>query len=380
MDKYEKWYISDNCISTSLSVMLDAIMTFYLLKQGLGLATISLCFSISLIVSTLVEFPSGVLADRFGRKKIYAFGLFSRAIQCLILLITRNIFLILLSGVFEGIHNALISGALESWLLKESKDTDYNKLLGINKIFTSLTSFIFMLVITFLINDSGVCIIICFFAYLLSGIINIFYLDDNRDEDSNARTIIFSTIDFMKLKQAKFLLLVLVMFYGVISVYMLLFQGKANEYLFSDTFVLIASLFSLLGGILAGYFYSKTSAKSKNKIIFISLTGIIIAFIIFVTTSSKIMMLIGNMLYGFAQAMMFPYFYSELFKILPDKSIASNISMISAGASLFAAVVTYLLGLITKWGSLDIIAYIGIIFSFGSMLLIKYIYHQSKVF
>lgn len=380
MDKYEKWYISDNCISTSLSVMLDAIMTFYLLKQGLGLATISLCFSISLIVSTLVEFPSGVLADRFGRKKIYAFGLFSRAMQCLILLITRNIFLILLSGVFEGIHNALISGALESWLLKESKDTDYNKLLGINKIFTSLTSFIFMLVITFLINDSGVCIIICFFAYLLSGIINIFYLDDNRDEDSNARTIIFSTIDFMKLKQAKFLLLVLVMFYGVISVYMLLFQGKANEYLFSDTFVLIASLFSLLGGILAGYFYSKTSAKSKNKIIFISLTGIIIAFIIFVTTSSKIMMLIGNMLYGFAQAMMFPYFYSELFKILPDKSIASNISMISAGASLFAAVVTYLLGLITKWGSLDIIAYIGIIFSFGSMLLIKYIYHQSKVF
>lgn len=380
MDKYEKWYISDNCISTSLSVMLDAIMTFYLLKQGLGLATISLCFSISLIVSTLVEFPSGVLADRFGRKKIYAFGLFSRAMQCLILLITRNIFLILLSGVFEGIHNALISGALESWLLKESKDTDYNKLLGINKIFTSLTSFIFMLVITFLINDSGVCIIICFFAYLLSGIINIFYLDDNRDEDSNARTIIFSTIDFMKLKQAKFLLLVLVMFYGVISVYMLLFQGKANEYLFSDTFVLIASLFSLLGGILAGYFYSKTSAKSKNKIIFISLTGIIIAFIIFVTTSSKIMMLIGNMLYGFAQAMMFPYFYSELFKILPDKSIASNISMISAGASLFAAVVTYLLGLITKWGSLDIIAYIGMIFSFGSMLLIKYIYHQSKVF
>lgn len=380
MDKYEKWYISDNCISTSLSVMLDAIMTFYLLKQGLGLANISLCFSISLIVSTLVEFPSGVLADRFGRKKIYAFGLFSRAIQCLILLITRNIFLILLSGVFEGIHNALISGALESWLLKESKDTDYNKLLGINKIFTSLTSFIFMLIITFLINDSGVCIIICFFAYLLSGIINIFYLDDNRDEDSNARTIIFSTIDFMKLKQAKFLLLVLVMFYGVISVYMLLFQGKANEYLFSDTFVLIASLFSLLGGILAGYFYSKTSAKSKNKIIFISLTGIIIAFIIFVTTSSKIMMLIGNMLYGFAQAMMFPYFYSELFKILPDKSIASNISMISAGASLFAAVVTYLLGLITKWGSLDIIAYIGIIFSFGSMLLIKYIYHQSKVF
>lgn len=379
MDKYEKWYISDNCISTSLSVMLDAIMTFYLLKRGLGLATISLCFSISLIVSTLVEFPSGVLADRFGRKKIYAFGLFSRAIQCLILLITRNAYIVLLSGVFEGIHNALISGALESWLVKESKDTDYNKLLGINKIFTSLTSFIFMLVMTFLINDSGVCIIICFFAYLLAGIINIVYLDDNRDEDSNAITIIFSTIDFMKLKEAKFLLLVLVMFYGVISVYMLLFQGKANEYLFGDTFVLIASLFSLLGGVFAGYFFSKISTKGKSNIIFISLIGIIVAFIIFIATSNKIVLLMGNMLYGFAQAMMFPYFYSELFKILPDKSIASNISMISAGASLFAAVVTYLLGLITKWGSLDIIAYIGMIFSFGSMLLIKYIYHQSKV-
>lgn len=108
--------------------MLDAIVIFYLLKNRLTLSSISLTFSLSLIVTTVLEFPSGVIADRLGRKKVYAIGLLFRCFQCVILFSTNNVALILLSGAFEGVHNALISGSLESWLLSKSKDIDYNHL------------------------------------------------------------------------------------------------------------------------------------------------------------------------------------------------------------------------------------------------------------
>jgi len=373
MNKFARWFIINNCISTSLSIILDSIMTFYLLKNGFSLAVISLCFSISLITTTIIEFPSGMIADRFGRKKTYSIGLLFRATQCLILLLTKNTFLILMSGFFEGIHNALVSGSLESWLFKELDDKNYDRLFGLNKICTSIVSFIFVLVIAYLISDSKLCILLCFIAYILSAITNIFYLDDNRDETSSMKATFNTSLDFIKESKARILMNILIMFYGVISVYMLLFQAIANRIGLEDSFVLLASLFSLTGSVIAGYVFSKAT-KRKELLIMISLIGVSLSFLMFILARDALLLLIGNILYGFSQASMFPYFYSELFKILPDQSIASNISIISAVASLFAALLTYFLGLITEISSLTILAFIGVFFAISCVLLIKYIF------
>lgn len=373
MNKFARWFIIDNCISTSLSIVLDSVMTFYLLKNGFSLAVISLCFSISLFTTTLIEFPSGMIADRFGRKKTYSIGLLFRALQCLILLLTKNTFLILMSGFFEGIHNGLISGSLESWLFKELDDENYDSLFGLNKTCTSIVSFILVLVIAYLISDSKLCILLCFMAYILSAIANFLYLNDNKDETSSMKATFNTSLDFIKESKVRILMMILIMFYGVISVYMLLFQAIASKIGLEDSFVLLASLFSLIGSMIVGYVFSK-SAKRKDFLILISLIGVSISFLMFVQARDARLLLIGNILYGFSQALMFPYFYSELFKILPDQSIASNISIISAIASLFAALLTYFLGLITEISSLNILAFIGITFSVFCIFLIKFLF------
>lgn len=370
MNTYIRWFFISNSITTALSVMLDAVITFYLLSNGFTLTAISLCFATSLVFTTLLEFPSGVLADRLGRKGIYALAMFSRFIQCLILLITNHVLLLIVCGMLEGIYNAFRSGSLDAWLLKSTKINNFNKLLGLNKTIVSISAFIFMFISSFLIKDITLIIKICCIIYFILSILHLVYLKDNRDENTSIKQIMKTSFNFVRYKKAQFLMIVLILFYAVISVYMLLYQAQLKALGYDDSFVLQSSLLALVGATVAGIVYAKYASKQKDCFILICLLGKAISFYLIQIASTPTILLVANTLYGFSQAIMFPYFYSELFQILPEHSLAATISAVSAIASLFAAVITILLGMMSDMISLTSIAYIGIIFAVSSIFIL----------
>lgn len=236
-----------------------------------------------------------------------------------------------------------------------------------------------MLIVSFIVKDARTCIFICLVVYIIFACANFLYLSDSKDESSNIKSIMNSSFNFIKQKEAKFSLMTLISFYGIISVYMLLFQAKAVALGLTDSLVLFSSLLSLLCGILAGWVFTKMSkVNRKNLLIIISLSGTVLAFILFAIASNATLLILGNMIYGFSQAIMFPFFYSELFVILPEDSITSNISVISTIASIFAAVATYVLGIISDLTSLNTVAYIGIFIGIFSIILVKKLFISKE--
>lgn len=381
MKKHLILFLFDNSISSSLSFILDSIMTFYLLKQGFKISEISLYFAISLLITTLIEFPSGIIADKYGRKTIYSLGLFCRALQCLMLIFSTNIIILFFAGIFEGIHNSFVSGSLDAWLLKTDNNINFEKLLSLNKIFTSILSIVLIIFLSVSFNNSKIYIVIFLFIYLIVSILNMIYLQDNKDKDASFRSNILLALDFLKNQTSKLLLLILLLFYGIISVYMLLFQSIVELNGYSDSFMLFLSLFSLLSGLVSGIMFQTFSKNNKKNVcINISLIGIIISFTIFVLFTNKTALLIGNTLYGYSSATLFPFFYSELYKMLPVQAIATNISAISSVASLFASFLTYILGLIPELLSLSMIGYIGIFFSICSFFIIKLKFKSTLIY
>lgn len=370
MNKYIRWFFISNSVTTALRVLLDAIITFYLLSKGFTLTAISLCFATSLIFTTLLEFPSGVLADRFGRKAIYALAMFCRFLQCLILLISHHLLLLVVCGMLEGIYNAFRSGSLDAWLLKSTKIIDFNKLLGLNKTIVSMSAFIFMFISAFIIHDITLIIKICCFMYFILSVLHLVYLKDNRDENTTVKQIMITSLSFLKHQKAQFLMIILVMFYALISVYMLLYQAQVKQVGYGDAFILQSSLLALVSAMLAGVLFAKYATNQKDVFVVVCLIGVAISFYFIQIADNAYVLLVANTLYGFSQAIMFPYFYSELFQILPEHSLAATISAVSAIASLFAAVITILLGMMSDMISLTSIAYIGIIFAVSSIFIL----------
>jgi len=77
------------------------VCTVFLLQKGISIFDVSSIFAISLVVDMIFEYPSGNLADTYGRKKLYALGLLFAGIQFLIYIFTKSLFLLYLAGVLK---------------------------------------------------------------------------------------------------------------------------------------------------------------------------------------------------------------------------------------------------------------------------------------
>ncbi len=69
---------------------------------------------ITWFISSILEIPSWIIADKFGRKKVFTFVLILELIGFFIWLIAHSLIVFLLSSILIGIWRALKSGNLEA--------------------------------------------------------------------------------------------------------------------------------------------------------------------------------------------------------------------------------------------------------------------------
>ena len=124
------------------------IVNIIFIVQFLGLSLVQFAFfqSIFLFSQLVSEVPSGILGDRFSKKKIVLLGLVLLSITPLLTLssiLLMKDYVILGAFILEGVGNALLSGADDALffesLRSEGKEESYGKIRGKLQLISALT-------------------------------------------------------------------------------------------------------------------------------------------------------------------------------------------------------------------------------------------------
>lgn len=125
LDKKHGMLLFLNSVSTGL---LSPLLTLLLLDKGIGLAAVPLAVGLYSAVAVVFEVPSGMAADRWGRKNCF---LLSQALLLPglgLLALGQGVAAVLAAMAFQGLARAFSSGSLdalavEEFLLKNGQET-----------------------------------------------------------------------------------------------------------------------------------------------------------------------------------------------------------------------------------------------------------------
>ena len=111
------------------------VMSLMLLTKGSTVDTLGFVTAIYSVFIVVFEFPSGILADIIGQKKIYLFSLALSILGYSIVLLTNNLIWLFIGFSFYGIARAFSSGSVEalfiSQYIKKNGKENLHKLISV---------------------------------------------------------------------------------------------------------------------------------------------------------------------------------------------------------------------------------------------------------
>ena len=96
-----------------------SVLSLLMLSKGAGIETLGLITGIYSMVIVVLEFPSGVLSDLVGQKKVYLFALIFSIIGYAIVLLTNSALWLIVGFSFYGASRAFSSGSVEALFISE---------------------------------------------------------------------------------------------------------------------------------------------------------------------------------------------------------------------------------------------------------------------
>jgi MFS family permease len=89
----------------------------YLLFRHLGLGYVFLYTAINTLVFGILDYPTGGVADRYGRRRVFALGMALVGCNYLVVSLNASATSVVLAGFLAGIGSALRSGSLDAWIV-----------------------------------------------------------------------------------------------------------------------------------------------------------------------------------------------------------------------------------------------------------------------
>ena len=126
MTKNLNVYYLVNFLYNFARVLPHSILTILLMGKGISLAGISLIQSFYMLTALVSEFPSGVLTEIIGEKRMYQLSLMLLGISYFGVYAFDNIFLLSLIWGIYGLSSAAMSGTLDAYFYKELKNKGKN--------------------------------------------------------------------------------------------------------------------------------------------------------------------------------------------------------------------------------------------------------------
>lgn len=143
-----KKYISLIYLYTFLStfILFYACDTLYYLEKGISSSGYMFFVTISYFIKVILEIPSGVLADKYSKKKILFIGNTLFLISTLLFIISKSYVLFVLAIIINSINNCITTGIVNSLLYDfNNKEYRFNKLIFKNSFYSNLSYMLAMI-------------------------------------------------------------------------------------------------------------------------------------------------------------------------------------------------------------------------------------------
>lgn len=320
------------------------IQSIYILSKGLTLSDLAIFASVTAITSSILEIPTGYIADRFSRKISVSLGFICYGFAFILLIFAQNLSFLIIIGAIHGLGNALQSGSIESLLydlLKADKNEDqYLKVSARGTSFGTITGAIASLIgpLLFVINP--------IIPFILNGIIffalSIFILtiDEKRSESEIGRNI--SIIDGIKniirIKPILIITLIETVLLVIINIfYQVINFPKLSELGFPTEFLGTIDLVNLALMSLMLMFITRLVFKNeKITLIFYSILPLLIFSVYFVSSNLYIVVILSICfdLVWSARRHIIPSITNKYFS---SKNRATSLSSISFFSNLFSS-------------------------------------------
>lgn len=100
--------------------ILAPVLTLTLLQHGANIRTVSLFIGLYSATIIIVEFPSGVFADLYGRKTSFLLSCALYVVSYGVLILSTNVALLVVSIVTNGLGRAFSSGSIDALVIDQS--------------------------------------------------------------------------------------------------------------------------------------------------------------------------------------------------------------------------------------------------------------------
>ncbi|QEE15206.1 MFS transporter [Promethearchaeum syntrophicum] len=114
LQKISRFYVVITMMQSIAFHITDTFLVLYLLETHTW-AQVSIIFSVQMVTQLIFDYPTGILGDWIGQKKILlsAFLFLSSANLCILL--SESFVVYVLFGILSGLGNSQFSGALDAW-------------------------------------------------------------------------------------------------------------------------------------------------------------------------------------------------------------------------------------------------------------------------
>jgi len=327
-----------------------------LAARGFSLVQIGFAETLFHITSLICEIPSGMLADMYGRKKMLVLGNLMAVTGDLVMFLSEDFGLVLLSMPFHAMAFNFASGSGEALaydsMKREGKEKGYEKYVSNQSIIYRIASGISTLAAglalylgyrkSYLISALMGCITLCFTLTLfeIKG-------KEERTHSSLLKEIISFFVDSIKFlyhnsKAAK--LMFLNSFVGAVDILLLFFlQSKLRDAGLSN-WILGPALFVMeVGGIVGAKLILKAK-KARYVSVFIICTTGVMAGVLLEHTGTAALMVLGGFISAMADDAIEIRTNAKLADMFPSEQRATLISISSFTFSVIMIVLSPLAG------------------------------------
>ncbi len=347
----------------SLTVILGEALfgfgfTAFMYNRGLSIAMIGMLSAIADFSMMIFDYPTGNLADKYGRKKIAGIGFLVYGIGYIIFASSKGFMLFTVAAVVRALGASLISGAPVSWYIGELhkigeydyKDHGISSVRGVSFLVGSAAG-----ILAAALTDISLAFPIFFGGalFIISGCITILCFEDNygKIEHHNLwKQIVHNTKEIILNKEmhsialykffSSVLFITFILLWQVFATEVIGLEYKMLGYLYS-TMLIIMSLSS---------FITRHLQKTQQGIhitivsIFITVFGVFL----FAFWQTTLGFLIGFLCIEIGFGFMNASFSIWVHNYIPEKSRSSYLSALSSVVSLSSFALALLVGWIVE--------------------------------
>lgn len=329
------------------SVLYSAVITALLLEQGYSMTQIGTAWSVTLFATTVLDFPTGGFADRFGRIKIYSMGMLLMSIARFIYAYkSEDLLWVYFAAFLLGAGESQVSGTMSPWYVQTLQKKDKKSLTKVfaqKQVISNLVGIFVGILISFLpLNYKNILVIAGFVQWIGAGFILLGF-KDNKGENVTYKLITINAFQiFLQTKKLWLYTALITCMYSFYSLYLFIWQPFAQKYGIQNSkngIIQSVYLFCLaLGGYLAKHIYMTDNKKNIVAI----LLGLSVSMI---TWGYNIYIFLGAiLLFGLSYGIILPGIMSELQLLVPDGYRASITSLMSTLSSLGLVGLQFLIG------------------------------------